>query len=232
MYKVTNMKAQTALVLGATGLVGSNLVKLLLTDDSFQKVIILVRSDYPVQHPKLMVRKVHFDNHKQFEESMETGDSIFCCIGTTMKKVKNDKTLYKKIDYDIAVNAAKFGLAAGYKQYLVVSSVGANPASSSFYLHLKGMLEHSLKKFAYNSMHIFQPSVLLGKRDEFRAGELIGKGIIKALSIVFSGPLSKYRAVNALTVAKAMLAVSKNITKGKRVYNYKEMMKLAGSALS
>jgi len=221
------MKAQTALVLGATGLIGSNLVKLLLTDDAYEKVIVLVRNAYPLLHPKLVVRIVDFNNHQEYQQSIGTGDCIFCCIGTTMKKVKNDKVVYRKIDYDIAVNAAKFGLTSGYSQFLLVSSVGANPASKNFYLQLKGEVEHTILALPFKSIHIFQPSMLLGKRSEFRAAELIGKGIMQVISFLFLGSLKKYRAIQAASVAKAMLAVSKSGQPVKRTYTYTEIIKLA-----
>jgi uncharacterized protein YbjT (DUF2867 family) len=223
------MKQQTALVLGATGLIGSNVVKLLLADDAYNKVRVLVRKDYHIRHPKLEVERVTFDDLEEFSAKIGKGDSIFCCIGTTMNKVKGDKITYRKIDFDITVNAAKFGLAAGYTKYLLVSSIGANANSKNFYLQLKGEVENAVAGYPYKGLHIFQPSFLLGKRNEFRLGEMMGKGVMQGLSIMFFGSLTKYKAIDAETVAKAMVTASKNNEAVKRIYTYKEIVNLSRS---
>ncbi|HEX8332397.1 MAG TPA: NAD(P)H-binding protein [Segetibacter sp.] len=220
------MKAQTALVLGATGLIGSNLVELLLADDTYEKVSVLVRKEYKLNHPRLEVKIVNFNNIKDFEEKIGNGNSIFCCIGTTMKKVNGDKAAYKKIDYDIAVNAAQLGLAGGYTKYLLVSSISANANSKNFYLQLKGKVENTITTFSYRSIHVFQPSFLLGKRSEFRFGEMLGKGVMRALSLGLYGSLKKYRAIDATTVAKAMIAASKRDEAGNKVYTYNEILEI------
>jgi uncharacterized protein YbjT (DUF2867 family) len=220
------MKQQTALVLGATGLIGSNVVTLLLEDYSFDKVRVLVRREYNIDHPKLEVEKVNFQDPEEFSTKVGKGDAIFCCVGTTMNKVKGDKVAYRKIDYDIAVNAANFGLAGGYTKYLLVSSIGANAKSKNFYLKLKGETENAVSSYTYKSLHIFQPSFLLGKRNEVRIGEVMGKGVMQGLSIFFFGSLSKYKAIDAETVAKAMVAASKIDEAGRNIYTYSDIINL------
>ena len=220
------MKAQTALVLGATGLIGTHLLKILLADEAFEKVIVLVRKQLEIQHPKLVVQQVNLNDPADFQNKLIGGDAIFCCIGTTMKKVKGDKSTYRKIDFDIAVNAAKFGLVAGYEKYVLVSSVGANAASNNFYLQLKGEVENAIAALNYKAFHIFQPSILLGERAERRPAEMIAQGIMEATSVLFFGKYAKYKAIKAESVAKAMVKASKKEEEGKFVYTYQQIKKL------
>ncbi len=220
------MQPQTALVLGATGLIGSNVVSILLADDAYKKVRVLVRNKFDHQHPKLEVVKVDFKNVEAFKNSMSNGDVIFCCVGTTMKNVNGDKEAYRNVDYDIAVNAAKFGLVSGYNKYILVSSVGANAASANFYLKLKGEVENEIRDFSYRSTHIFQPSILLGARKELRLAEMVSKKIMQVASGLFFGSFAKYKAINANYVAKAMVAVSKSEDEGTRFYTYSSIKKL------
>lgn len=155
------MNGQTAVVIGATGLVGSALVDQLLNDDAFTRVRILVRRAVNLQHPKLEICMTDFSNYQQYQQQLGTGDCIFCCIGTTMAQVKGDKALYRTIDFDIPVNAARFGKAAGFQQYLLVSAIGANSSSRIFYPRLKGEVEEVIATFGFNSFHVFRPSFLL-----------------------------------------------------------------------
>src|SRR5690606_25934626 len=115
------MEAKTAVLLGATGLIGNHLLQLLLQDDHYSTVRALVRRPLPVIHPKLEVQITNFDDHDNFHRALGKGDTIFCCIGTTMEKVKGDKALYRRIDFDIPVHAAQWGVDNGFSQYLVVS---------------------------------------------------------------------------------------------------------------
>src|SRR4051794_36046383 len=125
------MQSLTAVVLGATGLTGKALVQHLINDDVFSKVRILVRRRPDLSHPKLEVQLVNFDKLPEYRSKLRRGDCIFCCIGTTQKKVKGDKDAYRKIDFDIPVNAAKMGIDAGFTSYMLMSSVGANATSSN-----------------------------------------------------------------------------------------------------
>jgi uncharacterized protein YbjT (DUF2867 family) len=223
--KVKNMLSLTAVVLGATGLIGEQLVQQLLDDAAFSNVRILVRRPVQLSHPKLEVEIVHFDDLNEYRSKLGRGDCIFCCIGTTDGKVKGDKAAYRKIDFDIAVNAAKLGKDAGFTSYLLVSSVGANEKAGNFYLKLKGEVETVIAALGFLSFHIFRPSILLGKRKEFRFGEVIGKGVMRALSVLFVGPLQKYKGVEARTVAKAMIIVARSGNKGKFIYHYSDIVK-------
>ena len=224
------MRPLTAVVLGATGLVGEQLVHQLLNDAAFSKVRILVRRPVELSHPKLEVDLVNFDNSEDYRKKLGEGDCIFCCIGTTNKKVKGDKSAYRKIDFEIAVHAAKFAKDAGFTNYLLVSAAGANASSSNFYLKLKGEVENAITTVKLKSLHIFRPGMLYGERKEFRLAEQLGKGMMKAVSPLFSGSLKKYRGIEAITVAAAMVAAAKSDAPGVFVHHYEEMVKASNLA--
>ncbi len=220
------MQSLTAVVLGSTGLIGAQLVEKLLKDNDFEKVRILVRRPFELTHEKLEVQMVNFDNLADFRAKLGSGDCIFCCIGTTQKQVKGDKTAYRKVDFDIPVNAAKMGKDAGFKKYLLVSSVGAKASARNFYLKLKGEVEKAIAEQHFESFHVLRPSMLLGDRKEVRMGEIIGKGIMNALPFLLTGALKKYRGINASDVAHAMVEASKLDVKGMVAHHYDDMMKM------
>jgi len=180
------MQERTAVVIGATGLIGSYLVNLLLNDTSFHTVRALVRRPLLFSHPKLDVRLTDFADNNDYQKKLGKRNMLFCCIGTTQKKVKGDKEAYRKVDFDIAVNAARLAKQGGFKKFLLVSSVGANAASSNFYLHLKGEVEQAVAAIEFDSCLIFQPSILLGKRNR------VMQRVFKIVSYFFIGPLHEY----------------------------------------
>ena len=220
------MKELTAVVIGATGLTGSLLVEELIKDSDFKTVRTIVRTRADINHPKLEQRIVNFNDLNDYTQKLGEGDIIFCCIGTTQKKVHKDKNAYKKVDYDIPVNAADIGIAKGFKQFLIVSAIGANENSSNFYLNLKGKTENKIRQFPFVSIGIFQPSILNGNRKENRIVERIAQTAMDLLSFLLLGPLKKFRAIGANNVAKAMLQASKKQTPGIHYYQYADMMHL------
>jgi uncharacterized protein YbjT (DUF2867 family) len=220
------MNEQTAVVIGATGLIGNMVVEELLNDDAFSIVRTLTRKPLTIIHPKLQQKIVNFNDINDYKEKFEEGDIIFCCIGTTQKKVQGDKEAYKKVDYDIPVNAAQIGISRGYKKYLLVSAIGANENSSNFYLQLKGKTENAIKKFSFRSISIFRPAQLLGKRKEYRPAEKILQPVTKFISLFLFGSLKKYRSIHAKDVAKAMVKESKQNNPGIHYFEYTQMMQL------
>ena len=221
------MNELTAVVLGASGLTGGLLVNELLNDKDYKTVRVLVRKTITIIHPKLQQQIVDFNDKEDFSKKMGEGDVIFSCIGTTQKKVNGDKNLYGKIDHDIPVTAAEIGISRHFKKFLIISSVGANEKSSNFYLSLKGKTENSLKRLPFNSLSIFQPSLLNGKRKETRKGEQIAETVMDLLSFLLLGPLEKYRAIGANNVARAMVYESKKNNPGIHYYRHREMMDMA-----
>jgi len=214
------MNGRTAVVLGATGLIGSSLVELLLRDDAFATVRVLVRRPFPLQNPKLDIRITDFSDYESYKKNLGTGDCIFSCIGTTNADVKGDKALYRTIDFDIPVNAARFGSEAGFKQFLLVSAIGADARSRIFYSRLKGEVEEVISTFPFQGLHIFRPSLLVGERKQKRLGEVIGTVIFRLISFLIP---SKYQAIEGKTVAKAMLKAARENTPGLNNYEYKDM---------
>ena len=214
------MNGQTAVVLGASGLVGAELLQQLLADDAFDRVRILVRSPIKLQHPKLELYVTDFSDYDSYRKNLGKGDCIFCCIGTTMKKVKGDKALYRSIDFDIPVNAARFGKDAGFQQYLLVSAIGADASSRLFYTRLKGEVEEVIATFNFSCFHIFRPSFLLGHRNEQRTGERIAKTLSQWLHFLIP---SNYKGIEAWAVAAAMIRKAKQASTGVHVYYYRHM---------
>ncbi len=221
------MEVKTAVLLGASGLIGNHLLQLLLQDDQYRHIRVLVRRPLEIADPRLETIVVDFNNQEEFKYALGKGDAIFCCIGTTMKNVKGDKTRYRQIDHDIPVNAAQWGFEAGFSQYAIISSVGANSKSSNFYLRLKGEVEDAVQSLSYPSLHIFRPSILLGKHKETRTGENMAQAVMPVLSFLFFGSLKKYRAVKAEDVARAMLGAVQAGIPGQHVYEYTRIRALS-----
>jgi uncharacterized protein YbjT (DUF2867 family) len=221
------MSEKIATIVGATGMIGNYLLEALLQDDYFSTVRILVRRPYQKSDPKMEVKLVDFNDAESFKLALEGSDTIFCCIGTTQKNVKGDNDLYRKIDFDIPLKAAKFGKEVGCEKFLIVTAVGADNHSRTFYLKLKGELENAIGLAGIATVHVFQPSMLLGDRKEKRSGEKMLQGSMKLISGVFFGSLRKFKAIHGKTVAKAMLNAAKKNEKGFFIYTYDEMKRLA-----
>ncbi|MFT3751051.1 MAG: NAD(P)H-binding protein [Agriterribacter sp.] len=221
------MQAKTAILLGATGLTGSYLLQLLLADDRYEKVRAIVRKPLQQTHPKLEVKVIDFKNTPAFREAIGTGDIIFCCIGTTMKNVKGDKTLYRQIDYDIAVDAAKYGAETGFTHYILISAIGSDAGSSNFYVRLKGEVENAVRSFPYQAIHIFRPSLLIGDRKEKRVAEKIFQAVMPLFSFLLTGSLQKYKPINIAILAKAMRNAPFINKTGVHIELYKDIINLA-----
>jgi uncharacterized protein YbjT (DUF2867 family) len=220
------MDGRIATVLGATGLIGGHLVQQLQESNHFQTIRVLVRRPVSITGPKIEVKLVNFQDHESFKIGIDGSSSVFCAIGTTMKKVKGDKTAYRRIDFDIPVNAAQFCEETGCNSFLLVSSIGANTNAGNFYLKLKGEVEDAIKLKKINSISIFRPSMLLGKREEVRTVESIGQSVMKVFSSLMGGSLAKYKPINASDVATAMLAAAVIGKPGYTVYDYNGMQPL------
>jgi uncharacterized protein YbjT (DUF2867 family) len=221
-----------AIVIGATGMTGSLLVQKLLRDDNFTHIKLITRRPTGLQDIKLEEIVIDFADEQVFKGAVRNADVLFCCIGTTQKKVKGDKNAYRKIDFDIQVNAASFCIANFINKFVLISTVGANSESSNFYLRLKGETEEAILRLPFESIHIMRPSMLLGSRKEQRLGETVGKGVMQLFSILLVGSLSKYKAINAVDVAEAMLIAAKKNNRGKFIYHYKEMMDLLAKKIN
>jgi uncharacterized protein YbjT (DUF2867 family) len=215
------MNEKTAALIGATGLIGGHLLRLLQEDKGFNSIRVLVRRPVSFSHTKVKAIVLDFADEMAFKAGISGCDTVFCAVGTTNKKVKGDKAEYRKVDYDIPVNAARFCAETGCRQFLLVSSVGADSKSGNFYLKLKGEVEDRVGTLEIPSVSILRPSMLLGNRQESRPLETLAQAISRPLSFLFP---SKYKPISAGDVARAMLSVSNKEMPGIRIYHYKEMM--------
>ena len=198
---------KVALIAGASGLVGSHCLQLLLQSPRYRKVISVGRRELPVQHPKLQQVVVDFNHLEKHRHSL-TADDVYCCLGTTIKKAGSQEK-FKQVDYTYVVNLAKVTSHTFAAQFLVVSALGADAGSRLFYNRVKGEMEQAVQALPFTAVHIFQPSLLLGDRPEVRFGEKAAEVFMKLFEFIFKGPLRKYRAIPAKAVAKAMLEAAK-----------------------
>jgi uncharacterized protein YbjT (DUF2867 family) len=222
------MAQRTAIIAGATGLVGSLCLKQLLDDPAYAQVTAILRRPSGHSHPKLTEKIVDFD--KLSNLAPIAADDAFCALGTTNSKAGSQET-YRRIDFGYSKVFAEFALAGGAKQFALVSSVGANARARAFYLRTKGEIEDAVAALPFRSVHIFQPSFLMGERQELRTGEGAWLAIAKVLQFAFVGGFSKYRPILASTVAAAMIAAAKTSTPGVHRYLFRDMQALAASAV-
>ena len=207
---------KTAIITGASGLIGSKLLAILLQSKEYEKVISLGRKKLKNKHGKLFQEIIDFEDPATYEKYLQ-GDVLFCCLGTTAKKTP-DKTVYYKIDHDYPVGLAKTASTNGVLQFHFISAIGADPSSSNFYLKTKGETERDLKKISLDSLFIYQPSLLTGRTRGQRLGERAAGVIMTIINPLLLGGLRKYRSIAGLTVAKAMYKQSLKENKGVSVY--------------
>ncbi len=202
---------KTALVIGATGLIGKHLTIKLLKSNFYEKVKVLVRKPLDINHPNLEQIIVDFDN---LDTSKIIADDVFCCLGTTMKKAGSKPAFYK-VDFTYPLEVAKAALSNGAKQYLIVTAMGADEKSMIFYNRVKGEIEKALSDLHYPTLLIFRPSMLIGERDETRLGEKIGEILMNSLSFLIP---EKYKAIEGEKVANAMLTLAQKGIKNKDIF--------------
>lgn len=189
---------KTAIVLGANGLVGNELLKLLVDSSQHKSIHVLGRSKPSINHSKVIFEA--FDFNKPDKNKL-VGDVLFCCLGTTIKKAGSQEE-FRKVDYDYVIHTAKFAHENGIKSMVVISAMGANANSGIFYNRVKGEMEKDLTGIGFEKLIIVRPSLLLGHRKEFRLGELISQKMVSVLNFLIP---SKYKGIKAEQVAKAML---------------------------
>jgi len=219
------LSTRTALVAGASGLVGSQVLRLLLEDPAYSRVTLLARRELPLSHKKLEQRIASFDRLAQIADFPRVHD-VFCCLGTTMKQAGSPDA-FRKVDFTYVVELARVAVRHRASQFLVVTAVGADPQSRILYSRVKGDAEEALRRLQFESIQIFRPSLVVGARAQSRLAERVARllGLLVGWALV--GPLSRYRPIKAEALARAMVRVARDAPRGTHVYESKEIRRHA-----
>jgi len=219
------MENRTAIIFGGTGLVGRSLIEELLKSDNYKEIRVFLRSSVILPETSgIRVYKIDFDHPENFNEHI-TGDDLFICLGTTIKKAGSIGRM-EQIDRDLPVILAKTARKNGVKRIAVVSSIRANKDSANYYLRIKGEMEQKIMDLDFETIAIVRPSLLLGDRNEKRRGENAGKYLMKLIGIFLIGRFRKYRGIKASDVAGAMIYILANHT-GKEVFESDRLQMIA-----
>jgi len=205
-----------ALIFGASGLVGSELLKLTLNDPVFSHVTITVRKKLPLTNSKLTQILATFENLEENKEKL-IGDVLFSCLGSTKAKTPDYKDYYK-IDHDYPLLGSQLAIQNGTEYIHFVSSLGAKASSSNTYIKMKGEVENDISNLSFKGVHIYRPSLITGNRNESRPLEKIGTAIFSFINPLLIGSLKKYQSISAKEIAKAMLSQAKKNIAGVHIY--------------
>ena len=205
---------RTVLVAGSSGLVGSEIVRQLAGDPGVSRITMVIRRPAGISAPKAVPRIVDFE-HLDADPAIFAVDQIFCALGTTIRAA-GSQAAFRKVDFDYPLALARIGLAQGARHFLLVSALGADATSRIFYSRVKGELEDALRSLGYRSITIARPSLLLGKRDEFRLGERIGALVGHLIP-------GRYRPVEGELVAKALVDSARVDAPGLRIIESEEI---------
>jgi uncharacterized protein YbjT (DUF2867 family) len=192
---------KTAIIIGATGLVGSQLLQQLLSDDRYALVKVFHRRSTGVTHEKLEEHVINFHEMRIWKHLI-TGDELFSALGTTLKAAGSKEAQYE-VDYEFQLDVAKYAQKNGVRSYALCSSLGATQSTKNFYLNMKGKLDNKVQKLGFEKLVIVRPSLLLGDRKEMRIGEKIGEPLLKLATKI--PPFKKYKPIHVRDVAKAMI---------------------------
>jgi uncharacterized protein YbjT (DUF2867 family) len=209
-----NTHKYSAVILGATGLIGHELLKMLMVDTRYSKVHLIGRRNTDLASSKIYFHQVDMDQLDAHADLFNV-DIVFCCLGSTMKNAGSKEAFYR-VDFDMVVNAAK-NSEGKVKHFLMVSSLGANKNSSNFYLRTKGEAEAAVSEKNIPSISILRPSILFGNRQEKRNGEKMGIAFMKAIQPILMGGLKKYRGNHATSVARTMIKLAEENKPGKLI---------------
>ena len=208
---------RTALICGATGLVGRHLLARLLHEERTTAVKTVGRSAPEQQHSKL----VHIQTELGALDKLRTqlvSDDAYCCLGTTLKSA-GSRAAFERVDFHMVVDFARAARAAGARRFFLVSSLSANPRSLVYYSRIKGRTEQAVREVGFETLHILRPSLLLGQRQERRPGEALGQMLAPLINPLLHGKLEKYRAVSAESVAAAMFHLSQREDLGSFIHH-------------
>ena len=210
---------KTALIVGATGIVGKELVAQLCEDERYQQVIIWVRRKPAFSHPKLLVQEVDFDRIS--EQAMPKVDEVFCALGTTIKKAGSQEN-FLKVDVQYPTEIAKLAKSAGVSRFVLISALGANSNARVFYSRAKGMVEDNLRQLHFDSLQIVRPSLIVGERADFRLGETLFEWLFKLLPKTL---FWRYRPMHGKDIAHVMIEQAQRPEQGEYIYSPQQIQK-------
>lgn len=218
------MKKRTAVVFGATGLVGSYLVNELILNDAYDCIIVFSRRDIPVNNEKVTLVKNDLASVDTLADQIIC-DDVYCCLGTTIKKAGSQQA-FEKVDLEMPVKIAEIAEKNKVKNLAVISSVGAKATSNNFYLRTKGRMENEVLKRKFEHVIILRPGMIMGPRKEFRFAEKVAKVLMPVFDPLLNGSLKKFRSVHAHDIAKAMVKLTLS-PKNKAIYDSYEIKQIA-----
>jgi uncharacterized protein YbjT (DUF2867 family) len=216
--------SRSALVLGATGLVGGHCLDLLLADGAWAKVAALGRRPAAREHPKLEQRTADFERLDEHADAF-AADDVFCCLGTTLRAA-GSREAFRRVDHDYPLAAARLASARGARHFLLVTALGADPGSRVFYNRVKGEVERAVAALPFAGVALARPSLLLGERAGRRRAEALAQKAAPVLGPLLVGPLRRYRAIPAAAVARALVRLAKEGVAGVRVVESDELAAL------
>ncbi|MFL9502605.1 oxidoreductase [Rhodopseudomonas palustris] len=216
--------SKTALVFGATGLIGSQLLRGLLDSADYARVIAVVRRPLVFNNPKLTALIGDLDRLPALAAQLKA-DEVFIALGTTRRQTP-DETAYYQIDHDYPVAAARIAKEAGAQAVFLVTAVGADAASRSFYLRTKGETERDIIALDFPRTAIFRPSMLIGERAEHRPLEVLFIALARLINPLLRGAADRFRGIDAGDVALAMIAAARSDAPKLQIYHWREMMAL------
>lgn len=209
---------RTAIVAGCTGLIGAQLVELLLAHPEYQSVLTISRRPLSIKNNKLEQRVMELDSLDALDQ-IPSGADVFCCLGTTIKQAGSEAA-FRKVDFEYPLALAHATHAHGARSFHLVTALGADKNSSVFYNRVKGEIEESIRQIGFSSLHIYQPSLLLGHRTVKRAGEGAAELVMRALDFLIP---KKYKAIDSARVARAMLQAATRDEAGIVIHTSGEM---------
>jgi uncharacterized protein YbjT (DUF2867 family) len=223
-------KVKSAVVFGATGLVGKELIKALLENKDFENVTAVLRKQLVLTDPRLkQIKLSDFSKIMDMRDKLKAG-LFFCCIGTTIKTA-GSKEEFAKVDLEIPKSIARLAESLSSPSLVVISSIGADAGSSNFYLKTKGEMENAVRELYHGNLKFVRPSLLMGNRDEFRFGEKVSTAFMKGFAWFFAGPFKKYKGIYASDVALAMIQIS-DLPSDKLIFESDELQALAKDRLT
>jgi uncharacterized protein YbjT (DUF2867 family) len=217
-----------ALVAGASGMVGAELVRVLVASGDYRRVIALSRRPLPIESPRLVNRILRFENLESDLRGLACDDA-YCCLGTTLREAGSQQA-FRAVDHDLILRFARFAQAAGARTLVVVSAAGAAPEARNFYLKVKGETELALEALRFRSLHLLQPSLLLGPRRQWRLAESLARVFMPLINPLLLGSMEQWRAISARTVAAAMRAAARSGRLGVQRYSWRALRTMAASA--